>query len=292
VRRNVFGFHGILITFFSLFVVGLQTEKAQTNFFSSSLSESRPGVISQSDIGDCACGPCAAFNAFQFGDPALNNLAATLPGDAPSDKVRALIRRYGGKPSVVTRTQPRYLAKGGMWEDDIVPFINDCLKTGGDAPIRGERLVRGDNESGNACLRRVYHELNHSLAAGFPPVVNLQAYTEHKSFFHHDWKWMDGHFVTVIAVQDTLPQDASKFSMWVADSESGRVLEVSVYADQTRQSASLPGSRKQRSGKAPAQIDRDHPWLTIQSPKLEGILAGHRASSTQTICVIEYIAHR
>jgi hypothetical protein len=288
VRRNVFGFHGILITFFSLFIVGLQTGKGQTN---SILSRARE-VISQSDIGDCACGPCAVFNAFQFGDPSLNNLADVLPGDVPADKVRALIDRYGSEPSVVTRTQPRYLANGGMWEDDLVPFINDCLKTGGDAPVRGERLALQGNETGNACLRRVYNELNHSLSAGFPPVVNLQAYTEHKGFFHDYWKWMDGHFVTVVSVQKSLPQNASKFSMWVADSQSGRVLEVFVYADQNRQAASLAGSQTQRSGKAPVQLAHEYPWLTIESPRLEGILKGRGANSTQTICVIGYVAHR
>ncbi|HTR43884.1 MAG TPA: hypothetical protein VMH87_19915 [Pseudomonadales bacterium] len=290
-RRNVFGFHAILITFFSLFVVVSQAEKAQADFLSLPPASSRPRVISQHDIGDCACGPCAVFNALEFGDPALNNLAAALPGHAPADKVRALIQQYGGQPSIVTRNQPRYLDNGGMWEDDLVSFINDCLKTDSAAPVRGDHLTRQANETGTACLRRVYDELSHSLTAGFPPVVNLQAYTEHKNFFHRYWKWMDGHFVTVVAVQNTLPQDASKFSMSVADSQSGRILEVSVYADQNRQPASLARTQTQRSGKVPAQVARDYPCLTIQSPKLEGILEGP-ANSAQTICVIDYAVHR
>jgi hypothetical protein len=291
VRRNVFGFNGILITFFSLFIVGLQAEKARANFLPFSLATPQPEVISQNDIGDCACGPCAIFNAFQFGDPALNNLAATLPGNAPADKVRALIHRYGGQPSVITRNQPRYLPDGGMWEDDLTPFINDCLETDGAPPVHGDRLAPQGNETGAACLRRVYSELSHSLSAGFPPVINLQAYTLHKNFFHSYWKWMDGHFVTVVAVQDTLPPNAPKFSLWVADSQSGRILEVSVSADQSHPPASLTRSQMQRSGKAPAQITRDYPCLTIQSPKLEGILEGP-ASSAQTICVINYAVHR
>ena len=291
-RRNVFGFHGILITFFSLFAVGLQAEKARANFIPFSPATPRHEVISQDEIGDCACGPCAIFNAFQFGDPALNNLAAALPGNVPADKVRALIQQYGGKPSVITPRQPRYLASGGMWEDDLVPFINDCLKTDNVPPVRGDRLDLQGNETGPACLRRVYHELNHSLSAGFPPIVNLQAYTGHKNFFHRYWKWMDGHFVAVVAVQNTLPPNASKFSMWVADSQSGRILEVTVCADQSRQSSSLVRSQTKRSGKVPVQITRDYPCLAIQSPKLEGILEGPAASSTQSICVIDYAVHR
>lgn len=288
-RRASLGINGIFIAFLSLLI--LQTEKAQANPLSFSTA-SRPQVISQNDIGDCACGPCAIFDAFQFGDPALNNLAAALPGDAPADKVRALIQRCGGKPSVLSPREPRYLADGGMWEADIVPFINDCLKTDGDAPVRGERLTLQGNETGRAYLRRVYGELSHSLAAGFPPVVNLQSYTAHKSFFHRSWKWLDGHFVTVVAVQDALPPNASQFSMWVADSQSGRVLQVSVYADQNKSSSTLARSPMQRSGKAPVPLDRDNPYLTIQSPRLENMLEGPAARSTQTICVIEYIAHR
>ena len=234
-RRNVFGFHGILLTFFSLFIVGLQTEKARADFFPFSPATSRPDVISQDKIGDCACGPCAIFNAFQYGDSALNHLAATLPGDAPADKVRALIHCYGGKPSVIANRQPRYLANGGMWEDDLAPFINDCLAMDGDAPVHGDRLTPRGGETGAQCLRRVYDELNHSLSAGFPPVVNLQAYTLHKNFFHGYWKWLDGHFVTVIAVQKTLPSDASQFSMRVADFQSGRILQVFIYADQSQE---------------------------------------------------------
>ena len=36
-------------------------------------------VVHQENVGDCACGPCAIFNAFQFGNSAL---AAELPVDA------------------------------------------------------------------------------------------------------------------------------------------------------------------------------------------------------------------
>ena len=250
-------------------------------------------VLAQENIGDCACGPCAIFNAFQFGSESLNTLASALPGEVPADKVRSLINIYGKKPSVRSRNQPRYLADAGMWEDDMAPFINDWLKnTGHAAPVTGERVTIQGNETAQEHLHRVYSELSRSLAAGFPPVVNLQSYTARKNLFHHYWKWMDGHFVTVVAVQDSLPADASKFSMWVADSQTGRILQVSVDADQSRSPSASARSPTQRSGKAPVQIASDYPYLKIQSPKLEDILEGNAAKSQQTICVIEYIAHR
>jgi hypothetical protein len=250
-------------------------------------------VIAQENIGDCACGPCAIFNAFQFGNAPLNSLASALPGNVPADKVRSLITIYGRKPSVRSHNQPRYLADAGMWEDDMAPLINDWLKNAGHAePVTGERVTLQRNETPAEHLHRVYSELSRSLAAGFPPVVNLQSYAARKNFFHHYWKWMDGHFVTVVAVQDSLPANASKFSMWVADSQTGRILQVSVDADQSRSPSALARSQTQRSGKAPVQLASDYPYLKIQSPKLEDILEGSAAKSQQTICVIEYIAHR
>jgi hypothetical protein len=290
VRRASLGITGIFIAFFSLWF--LQTEKAQADSLFFSPAASQPRVISQDNVGDCACGPCAIFNAFQFGNTALNNLAAALPGDAPADKVRNLITMYGGKPSLVSRDEPRYLANGGMWEDDLAPFINDWLKSSDATPVIGDHLNLKGNETGRGYLQRVYGELNHSLAAGFPPVVNLQSYIASKNFFHHSWKWLDGHFVTVVAVQKNLPRNASQFSMSVADSETGRILQVVVYADQNPSASAVARNETRRSGKAPAQLARDYPYLTIQSPKLENILEGDTAKSQQTICVIDYIAHR
>lgn len=249
-----------------------------------------PQVVAQGNIGECACGPCAVFNAFRFGDPALARLASALPGATGVDKVRDLIARYGGRASVVTPDEPRYLANGGMWDEDIVPFINDCLAGDGVPPVTGERLSLEGGESGVTQMRRVYGELRHSLDAGFPPVVNLQSYSMHRSFFHHEWKWMDGHFVTVVGVQNSFPADADGFSMWVADSESGRVLRVFVYADQSAASVETASGRAKRSGSA---VDHSvPPYLMIQSPRLQTILAGAASDSKGIICVLQFIAHR
>jgi hypothetical protein len=289
---------GLRVAFLSLLIfAGLwQAEKAQGNALSIAPDTFAPSIfqseiLSQQNAGDCACGPCAIFNAFQFGNPSLHHLAATVPGNTPADKVSNLIKMYGGKRSVVSRNQPRFLANGGMWDEDLVPFINDWLKAGDAAPVKGERLTLQANETSQEHLRRVYDKLNHSLAAGFPPVVNLQSYAARKNFFHHYWKWMDGHFVTVVAVQGTLPDDASQFSMWVADSQTGRLLKVSVCAD-SGDSSTMAESRAKRSGSQWSHPTEEYPYLKIQSPKLETILEGNTAKTEQTICVLQYIAHR
>ena len=285
--------HRIVAVFFGLLslLISSQAEKARADFLSFGSSPGQPQVLSQGDVGDCACGPCSIFNAFQFGGAPLTNLVAMLPGATQADKVRFLIATYGGKPSIVYRDEPRYLSNAGMWEDDLVPFINDWLKQSGAAPVAGEPLSQQRNETSHAHLRRVYSELSRSLAAGFPPIVNLQSYMETGTFFHR-WRWLDGHFVTVVGVQGELEPDASKFCMWVADSQTGRILQVFIYADRHSSSTSLAGDPMERSGKMPLPQPQSSPYLTIESPKLEGILEGSAARSPRTICVIDYIVHR
>lgn len=290
--RNLSRIFIIAVAFFSLLgsSVLVQAEEVKVNY--PLVPSPAPKVLDQKEVGQCACGPCAIFNAFQFGGASLNTLASTLPGDTSADKVRSLIQMYGSKPSVNVHGQPRYLPDGGMSDADLVPFINDWLADKDASLIKGERLTIQNNETPKGNLQRVYNELSYSLAAGFPPVVNLQSYSERKNFFHHYWKWMDGHFVTVVAVQKELPKDASKFCMSVADSQSGRVLQVFVSAGENNSSTSLAKNEMRRSGKMVIPPAQGASFLTIRSPKLEAILTGHDAKSQRTICVLQYIAHR
>ena len=248
-------------------------------------------VVHQEKVGDCACGPCAIFDAFQFGDAALTNLAASLPGATSDQKVRSLISIYGGKSSSVAHNQPRYLDNGGMWDDDLAPLINDWLKDSGYGNrVHGERLLLKRRETPQEQVRRVYRELRHSLSAGFPPVVNLQSYAADGRSSHYNWNWLDGHFVTVVGVQNPLPDDG-RFSMWVADSQSGHVVQVSVGAGSTPFRAIT--DKRFRNGKEIDQWTGGYPYLTIRSPKLEGILEGDAAlSHPQLVCVLQYIVHR
>ncbi len=281
-----------MVAFFSLLsspALG-QAEEVKVNY--PLVQSTAPKIINQKEVGPCACGPCAIFNAFQFGSAPLNTLASTLPGDTSAEKVRSLIQLYGDKPSVNVHNEPRYLTDGGMSDTDLVPFINDWLADNNAPLIRGDRITLQNNETPRANLQRVYDELSHSLTAGFPPIVNLQSYSERKNFFHHYWKWMDGHFVTVVAIQKELPKDASQFSISVADSQSGRVLQVVVSAGENNSSTQSAKNEMRRSGKTAVPPAQGDSFLTIRSPKLEAILTGHGTKAQRTICVLQYIAHR
>ena len=178
-----------------------------------------------------------------------------------------------------------------MWDEDVAPLINDWLKNSGyDHLVHGDRLVLKRWETPQKQIIRVYHELRHSLAAGFPPVVNLQSYAADGNGSHNNWNWLDGHFVTVVDVQDPLPDDDG-FLMWVADSQSGRVLKVTVCAGSAPFRAIT--NKRVRNGKEIDQWSGGYPYLTIRSPKLEDILEGDAAQShPQIVCVLQYIVHR
>lgn len=309
-RRKVFDLRtrsilaGFSILFLSLYSP-LQAEQSIFNASASEKSATLPTVIigstsvpnhpdrmvDQEDVGECACGPCAIFNAFQFGNSTLTNLSWSLPGATPAEKVRNLISMYGGKRSSIAHDQPRYLENGGMWDEDIAPFINDWLRdAGAGRRVHGERLVLKKRETPQEQLERVYRELGHSLADGFPPVVNLQSYAADGNFTHYTWNWLDGHFVTVVAVQEPIPNEGG-FSMWVADSQSGRVLKVSVCAGSTPFRAIT--DKRVRNGKEIDEWTEGYPYLTIRSPKLEGILEGDAALfHPQIICVLQFVVHR
>lgn len=306
-RRKVFDIYSVFLVFF--LVISLVPGKAQpprSGILGSRTDASLPDIVFdgqiisryedkivlEHDVGDCACGPCAIFNAFQFGGTTLTNLAWSLPGKTPADKVDSLIAMFGGKPSLLARNEPRYLAQGGMWGADIAPFINDWLEQDGSAfSVRGEYLTLQWDETPQEQLHRVYRQLRRSLQKGFPPIVNLQSYTARSGLGRAGWTWLDGHFVTVVAVQDSLDRDAGGFTMWVADSESGRVLQASVCAGPDHPFRAITGERVGRNG---AEIDSwtaGHPYLLVQSPRLEGILEGD-AASPQTLCVLQYLIHR
>lgn len=180
-----------------------------------------------------------------------------------------------------------------MWDDDLAPFINDWLKDNGYGyrhRVRGDRLVLKRRETPQEQVNRVYRELRHSLAAGFPPVVNLQSYAANGRSSHYNWNWLDGHFVTVVDLQDSAP-DNGGFLMWVADSQSGRVLQVSVGAGSSPFRAIT--NKRFRNGREIDQWSGGYPYLTIRSPKLEGILEGDAVlSHPQIVCVLQYIVRR
>jgi hypothetical protein len=304
VRRKTLNIYSISIgIFFALSCISGKAGQGTAGFIDSKPDPSFPAVVIagkaashlqneivlQEGIGQCACGPCSIFNAFQFGNAALTNLAWSLPGKTRADKVRSLIDRFGGKPSALARNQPRYLADGGMWGADIAPLINDWLD-GSAPPVRGERLTLQWNETPRKQVRRVYGELHRSLQQGFPPVINVQSYTAPQNA-RAGWTWLDGHFVTVVAVQDSLAKRATGFSMWVADSESGHVIQVSVSAGQDQPFRAITSEKVDKNGTEIDGWTQGHPYLTIQSSKLEGILEGD-AASPQTVCVLQYVARR
>lgn len=250
-------------------------------------------VVSGKGIGDMDCGPCAVLNTFRFGDAALTNLAAQLPGLKLSDKVKNLIATYGSKNSSLFYNKPRWTPDNGMWAEDMAPLINDVLKDHGvPLTVSGEYLALKNGETADHHLARVHDLMESSIKAGFPPVLELHTYVAHRKIIHYYWNQSDGHFVTVVRVQPPA-SGAAGFYMWVADPDSGRVLQTFVYAERNRQFSAITDIQVNRRHSEQDTWTGGYPFLLIMSPELEKTLGTGSAKWYQrTICTVEYLVHR
>ena len=271
---------------------------ASADLFADEASTNRwPKVVKQTDVGETTCVPCAIFDAFCFGDAKLANLATNLPGKSPAEKVQNLINLYGKKPSGYFHHRLRYSTDIGVGDADIAPFANDWMKQDvSETPVRGEYLTLHTNEIAQQHLDRVYRLLQHSLNAGFPPVLTLQSYVAKKSIIHYCWYCQYRHSVTVVGIQALPPDGTPGFSMQVADSLSGRVLETYVYAEENHPFNAKIGYRlKSDDEEIPTWGDvnsQDYPYLLILSPELEGELQGQVQWHERTICTLEHAVYR
>ncbi len=249
-------------------------------------------VVAQKGIGDMACGPCAVLDTFRFGNTALTNLAAHLPGDKLSDKVKYLIATYGGRNSSLFSDQLRYTPDDGMWNEDMAPFINDVLKDHSvPLTVSGEYLARQPGETAGHHLARVHDLMDASIKAGFPPVLGLHGYVAHRKFIRYYWNQLDGHFVTVVRVAP-LSRAAPGFSMWVADPNKGRILQTFVYAERNRPFTAITAIKADRRNNEKDTWSSGYPFLLIISPELEDTVDTDSAKwHERTVCIVEYLVH-
>src|SRR5438105_82003 len=89
----------------------------------------RKDVLTQAEVGENACGPCALINSFRRGDAKLQEMLDRLPGKSGHDQVRHLIKEYGSKPSEDYKAKkPRYVETSGITWVDMRHIVNDLLR--------------------------------------------------------------------------------------------------------------------------------------------------------------------
>lgn len=223
----------------------------------------RGTVAAQAAIGENACGPCAVYNALQFGERDLAALAGRLPGKSAEEQIRGLIARHGGRPSEEYGDgRPRYSEKEGMGWADVLGLANDALKDGGFKPLEGGYLDRRQGEEPADHVRRVHRALKASLDAGQPPLVSFRSFMAKQNGAEFLWEGLFGHWVAVVEVQDSLAGHERGFRFGFADSWSGRVEHGYVHAEEARNFTAAKGNLKKW------EWVTDRPFLLVTAPAL------------------------
>lgn len=192
-----------------------------------------PPVVSQEGIGENACGPCAAVNAW-LRWPAAGGLLAGLDGGSPREMVGSLIRAEGAAVSVVYGA-PRlaYSEPHGTADADMLAMMNARHAKAGMAKLQGVHLEAGDGETAEHFHGRVRELVRGSLAAGFPPILSVRAMVASPGKDGKNvWNSLGGHWVVLTALP--CGKDATGSYVRIVDSLSGRELGAYFHSGHPR----------------------------------------------------------
>ena len=105
VRRimTMTGFSNRLTTSLTLLVLACATSSPAVE--SVAPNPDAANLVSQKKINNTACGACSIYNMLANGRPEFRKIANALPGDTPEDRVRHILGKYGGSPSIVYKNR-------------------------------------------------------------------------------------------------------------------------------------------------------------------------------------------
>jgi hypothetical protein len=221
-------------------------------------------ISSQLGLGVNACGPCAVFNSLAWGDASLKELADSLPGTTPDQKVLALIDTLGAKPSKVHPSMPRYDPGSGTAPSDLLAITNDLLAARNQPPAHGVFLDLQRPETSSHHLRRVYNLLKASLDSGFPPVLSLRSWIARDYGGSIGFRWDNQlhHYVSVVDLPPSIIDGDSGFRFGYLDPAHGRLQYGYIYAEQLR-----PFAARREEGTSTEALSGD-PFLVAVTPTL------------------------
>lgn len=223
----------------------------------------RGSVVAQKELGENACGPCAFYNGLVLGDASLAEVARRLPGADAPEKIRGLIGTYGRRPSEeYGGKKPRYTEDAGMSWRDLLGLANDVYADHGLPPARGSYLDRSKGEATVDHVLRIHGLLRRSLDAGFPPLVSFRSFEARRQGEEFLWHGLFGHWVTVVEVPSSLPQNEKGFRFGYADPYTGRVEYGYVHVDEARNFTSARGNAETWEWVS------DRPFCLVTAPSL------------------------
>lgn len=170
-----------------------------------------------------ACGPTALLNAFRFGNPSWQNVLVQLPGPTDRERVSAIIRSYGMRPSANLKGRPRWSRKGVNLAD-LADMANEMTRGQYLPFVNQEILFLKPKETPEKLLRRSHDRLATSMGKGLPPILSLRRYAKRGE----TWVVLDAHFVTLKSLPTKLDKNATSFPITYIDPWGGKIAGGSI----------------------------------------------------------------
>lgn len=211
---------------------------------SGSLFSQDPVIVDQRDFTDSinACGPASVLNCLKFSRDELKTVYEDLLGANEGVKMRYFVDRYLKlRDSVVYPDQNRW-GVHGVATADLLTGINELLEDHSIAPLSGQYLDRGEQESSIDFVHRVHRMFQESLRNEVFPILSLRSFVvRHRADNDHQPAWETGlhHNVVVTAVSEF--QANSGFLLTALDPWEGREISVFLYREGAQSFRALKG---------------------------------------------------
>lgn len=249
--------------------------------------EDEPQVVGQSSIGAMACGPCALYNALANGSGRQRRALRKLSGKTDEERIRYLIERYGGSPSVAYEgKRALYTEDGGMADEDLAPFASPFLEDASLPAASGQLLNRREGERLEAHLRRVHEAL--SAKEGLRPLIAIRSFGAETSGDRPLWNGLFGHWLCVLSVSELRDDEPTGFLLECADSGTGRVIPVFCHTEQHRNFTATLGFDVDEAGKEVWKWQSDRPYLLVTAPDLN-LRTSNQDWYERTIVTLRYL---
>jgi len=246
-------------------------------------------VVSQQELGRMACGPCAIYHSLANGGDDLKKIAKGLHGETAEERIRAIIKDYGSRPSkVYPLNRHRYLPSEGVPSEDLAQMMSECLTENGSTKAVGIYPNREKNETGENHLRRVHQLLKKSLEAGVPPIVEFRSFAARAVGEKYKWFGLMGHFVVILDVAPVLPEGHKGFTFKYADSYTGKVEHGFLHLEGTSDFSATRKLSVSDNGTETWEWVTDYPYLKVTAPSLR-LLEGKEPWHARTMVVLRYL---
>lgn len=173
--------------------------------------------MNQLSISGNACGPAALLASCRFGNESWQAAANSLAGSNDKERLTQWIKRFGLRPSATLKGRMRW-STSGINVEDLVSAANEMNRPLYLPTLTIDDLFRRQGEKPERLLKRTRDCLDESLAKGFPPVLSLRRFALRKGV----WTPVQGHFVTVTAVQRKIAKGESQIRISYLDPWGGK----------------------------------------------------------------------